>query len=227
MAKTRTQMIEMAREWADAVGSNRWSDTRIQEILSDVTDREWRNLLNVQNQLRLAPNVSFTSDANGRYAISGFNTGAGNDRIRLYRILGMTVDDIPYTEGKLNDRNNLLAEANDTRLYEYWREGDNLVAFPRQATKVGKFWYNHIPIRIEDLAQDSDSIVWPDGYETIIGIYTAVEMLLKGGAESEAAADLRVLAGEKKAEMLLDLGRFSTSPITMKYTDDARDWGGQ
>jgi hypothetical protein len=77
VAKTQAQMIELTRQFMDAVESDRWSDELILTVLGNVFDEEWSNILNA------APYYTFAlrtvpQDSNGQFLLTSLNTGTGD-----------------------------------------------------------------------------------------------------------------------------------------------------
>lgn len=231
MSDTRVNLRTRTQRRMDAVGSPRWNTTggatgELDQIGGLVHWREWRRLLNVNRNLRLGSRAITSSASTGRYALSALNQGAADTLETLYRILSFQVDNIPYQQVAFEDFS--LAEALGLPGNVWWREGDNIMTLPKQFSKAATVWVNHLPARLDLLSGDGISVTFPDGYEDVLCLEWAALALSKGGAETEAARDLKGLAEEMRQDMLQDLGRLGTEPLQMRYWgDSAADWGGR
>jgi hypothetical protein len=212
----------------DAVGSTRWSTTaasgEIDQALGNVVDREWRRLLEHAPELRLEK-VTITSNATtGRYSISDLSTGSGNAAHRFYRIQNFSIDGYPYQESKFSDYSQ--GEDLGLSMRVYWREGDYIMALPKALSESADVWISHLPVRVESLNADSDTIIFPDGYEELYILESAAMALAKGGAETGATAELKALANDIRSEMIQDLSRFGKGTMRMRFDDYPTDWAG-
>lgn len=229
MSYTRTQAVARIQDMMDARSSGRWSTTagqtgEVQRALSVAVDREWRQILKSQPYYKMAER-SVTSDATtGRYAISDLTSGSGNSVQRLYRILSIVIDNIPYDLTTQSEF--IMGEYLNLNSRVWWLEGDNIMTLPKQLSHAATVWVNYIPCRVDQLALDADAITFPDSYEDIPFLEAAASLLSKGGAETQAAAELREEAKDLRDEMQSDLSRVSIRPMFMRATDFAHEWGG-
>jgi len=223
---TRAQLVEQTREYMDAVGSTRWTDSFIQTILAQVYDEEWSNILNA------APYYTFqqlqlTTDANGQIPYSSLNTGSGDSQRNFYRVLSVSDGNVLYDETQFQYVP-LATTTNYLPTYPrlYYLVGTNVQILP---VAVGTSLYisvNYKPTALNDLSSDNIPIDFPDNNQGIITASAAAKLLLKGGAEVGAANNFRKLADEERQSMLDDLRRRTINPTRMAYPDQKYDWSG-
>lgn len=232
MALTRAQMRTRVLRNADAVSAIRWDTTagslgEVDQKIGVVFDREWKRILNHNRFYKFAQRTP-TANTNGRYLISDLTTGSGDTQQRLYRVLLVVIDGRPYKS--TNFLMYPIAEASNVALYVYWREGDFIMALPKQVSKVlsgfDGIWVNYIPTRFDNLSGDGVNVDFPDGHEDVLCWESAAFLLSKGGQETAEARECKALAEELRRDMLDDISRFTTDPIYMEYDDLAVDWAG-
>lgn len=226
MAKTRAQMVELTRQFMDAVGSDRWSDTLILTVLGSVFDEEWSNILNA------APYYTFgtrtvAQDANGQFTLASLNSGAGDNQQNCYRILNVSDGNSNYGETRYQD----VPLATSTNYfppygYAYYLAGDYVQCLPEGSGVQMTVGVNWKPTNIVDLSADSVTITFPEHDELLLAYAAASVLLNKGGAESNAAQVLSRMADAERASMLDDLRRRTINPTRMAYPDVRADWGG-
>jgi hypothetical protein len=85
---------------------------------------------------------------------------------------------------------------------------------------------NYKPTPLSELASTASTIEYPENAEYIIIWAAASQLLMKGGAESRAAADLKALADDERKGLLDDIRRRTINPTRMAYPDQKYDWGG-
>lgn len=229
MSDSRTALRLRTQQRMDAVGSPRWTATaglELDKIGGVVHWREWRRLLNANRNLRLASRGISSNGVTGRWALSGLNNGSGDTLETLYRILSFQVDNIPYQQVAFEDFS--LGETLNMAARVWWREGDNIMTLPKELQKTATVWVNHLPPRLDLLSGDGVTVTFPDGYEDVLCLEWAALALAKGGAETDAARDLRGLAEEMRQDMLADLSRLGVEPMQMRHWGDSpADWGGR
>jgi hypothetical protein len=54
----------------------------------------------------------------------------------------------------------------------------------------------------------------------------SAQLLLKGGTEAAAAANLKALADDDRKTLLDDIRRMTINPTMMAYPDQKYDWSG-
>ena len=223
---TRAQLVEQTREYMDAVGSTRWTDSFIQTILAQVYDEEWSNILNA------APYYTFqqlqlTTDANGQIPFSSLSTGSGDAQRDFYRILSVSDGNVLYDETAFQYVP-LATTTNYLPTYPrlYYLVGTNVQILPVAAGTSLYIAVNYKPTALNDLSSDSVPIDFPDNNQGIITASAAAKLLLKGGAEVGAANNFRKLADEERQSMLDDLRRRTINPTRMAYPDQKYDWAG-
>ena len=223
---TRAQLVEQTREYMDAVGSTRWTDSAIQTVLAQVYDEEWSNILNA------APYYTFqqlqlTTDVNGQIPYSSLNTGSGDNQKNFYRVLSVSDGNVLYDETQFQYVP-LATTTNYLPTYPrlYYMVGENVQILPVASGTSIYIAVNFKPTALNDLSADSVPINFPPNSEGIIVAGAAAKLLLKGGAEVSAAANFRTLANEERQSMLDDLRRRTINPTRMAYPDQKYDWSG-
>lgn len=216
--------------YMDANGSRRWDSAAGGEVdlrISGVFDRLWRRILNANRFYRVAKRTP-TSDATGRYLISDLSLGSGDAAQRFYRALRVIIDGRPYGLSNLGIEA-LSAEQQPSLERRVWyQEGTNLTALPLQPNLTADaIWVNWIPQRPSALSGDAVAVDFPDGYEEVLIVYGAARLLMKGGAETQASRELQQEIQEDFEDLMADVARVSTDPLTMAPIDSAVDWAGQ
>jgi len=228
---TVAEMLEMTRNVMNAAGSTQWSDTNELEPWLGVAHwAEWADLLNTNNAL-LMQTVTVTQDANGQFDLSSLNTGSGNTAKYWYRILAVAspstsagVLSFYYRESRFQDFPN--PQPNTSLPYVWYRFGSKIQILPIAAGQSMSVTVNYRPPRADQLASNSDTVEFPEGYEKIVPWRAASMALLKGGNETQASRDITAQWQAMHDAMLLDLGRQSTWPITARSFDTPDMWGG-
>jgi hypothetical protein len=189
--------------------------------------REYRNILNAQphyKTLKATP----TFDANGSVPLSSLSSGTGDTAVRPYRILLVSVANIPYREMQPEDAYLAQVSIQGTpNIYAVWyRDGDNLICPDAVNLTATGVWVNTLPCRADNLASDSSIVPWPDDYEDVLAYGLASVLLSKGAAEMDASGFCAAQADKLRAEMLQDLSRTSIRPWQMRFPDTASEWAG-
>lgn len=231
MTWTRAQLRTFTQRVADAEGSDRWNTTvgetgEIDRFLGIAHDREWKTLLNANPRLRISKRTP-TADSSGRFAVTDLSSGSGDSKEWFYRIYGprISVSNDWYRE--VPGDSALLAWENNSSGNVWYRQGDYLHVLPKptSGTVATGIWVAHLPTRVDLLTADSVVFTFPVGYEPIVAYEAGALMLSKGGAETQAAQDLRYTAGLMRSDMLSDFARDTTGPKEWRYSDDPREWG--
>lgn len=225
-AATFQMLIDSTKEYMDAESSSRWSDTTIKAILNSVFDAEWSNILNA------APYYTFnqqllSTDANGQILFTSMNAGSGDTQKNMYRILSVNDGSVLYTE--TNFQNVPLATTTNylpTYPRLYYTVGQAIQLLPVSSGTSAYVAVNYKPTSLLDLASTSSTIEYPNNSYFIVVWMAAAQLLLKGGAESGAAADLKALADDERKSMLDDVRRRTINPTRMAYPDQKYEWGG-
>lgn len=219
-----SELMDLTRQFMDADGSTRWSDSFVRTALANVYDQEWSNILNAApyytfNTVQLAP------DANGIIDITDLTTGTGDSAKNFYRILGMNDGNYQYRETRFQDVP-LATTTNYLPTYPrlFYRAGDTVQVLPIGTSPTLNITVNWKPTGITSLASDSSTITYPQYNELIVARMAAAELLVKGGAEPEAAAVLIRSAADDRSSMLDDIRRMTISPTFMAYPDLAWEW---
>lgn len=226
MAKTRAQMLELTREYMDAVDSDRWSDSLVLTVLGSVFDKEWSNILTAAPYYTFAQRT-VTQDANGQFTLASLNSGSGDTAQEMYRILNVSDGNSNYSETRYQDVP-LATTANYYPQfgYGYYVAGDFVQCLPIASGVTMTVGVNYKPTNIADLSSDAVTITFPNNAELLLAYQAAAELLNKGGAESQAAQTLLRMADTERADLLDDLRRRTINPTRMAYPDSRGDWGG-
>lgn len=236
MTLTRAQLTTMAREFADAVGSPRWSDASIQSLLGLHQWIELGKLLNANNQYYIAggaQDLTVTQDSNGQFNWSDFTTGTGDDIKTVYRVLtlGQPAGSVNGSSGPLYYKEVPYVrfpnpQPSTSLPYVWYRIGSKVQVLPAVGGQQLSAVVNYRPCRVENLSDDAIEVPFPDGYESMLAYLAGAAMLDKGGAEAGAANVLLANAESLRQDMMLDLGRMSIQPIIAQAMDDPQSWGG-
>lgn len=219
-AITRDQLVANTKEFMDAEFSVRWSPTVVQAVCNAVHDGEWSEILTAAPTYTFAQR-SVTSDSNGQVTLTDLNSGTGDSQQLWYRIL--TVDDGTNVYGETRFQDVPLARGTIER--GYYLVGDILQLLPRQAVAL-TVSVNYKPTSVSALASGASIVTFPENSEWLLAYEAAATLLLKGGAESGAAADLKRLAEGERSRMLNDLRRRTINPTRLSYPDGRSDWAG-
>lgn len=231
MSLTKAQLRTKVLEAMDATGfAWRWDTSAGGEVdfwIGQGHDFAWRALLNANPYYRVGRRTP-TSDSQGRYAISDLTSGSGNSQERFFKVIAVCIDNVVYKEVQMKDFIQTAVNGILEPWYYWWFEGDYIKALPTQANKTATvIAVNHIPTRFDQIADDTDTVIWPDGYEQVLIWAATISLLNKGGTESAAAAPLNVLLLQAQLAMNDDIARRSTAPTQMRYNDSSNDWGAQ
>jgi len=219
---TRGTLMTLVDEMADASGSPRWGTTLKRQLLGEVHWREWKDLLNVNRMLRVAP-VTVTTDGDGRFAKTALNTGAGDSAQAFYRVLSVNSGNFYYQPARYED---YPRSPTSVSLPQVWYEyGDDIQIIPATTSAPVTVVVNHVPQRADLLDTDASTVVFPEGYDLVIAYECAASMLMKGAAESNLAAELRQMARVLRERMHQDVGRMTVQPMRVRAMDDRFDWG--
>jgi len=224
-AITTSTLISETREYMDAVGSDRWSDSLIKTVLNSVFEAEWSNILNAAPYYKFATRT-VTTDADGQFALSDLDLDSGDSSQYWYRIMSVSDGNYLYQQTRFQDvplatTTNYLPS--HPRLY--YIAGDNVQILPVASDVTMTIGINYKPQSISDLLSDSSSVVdFPRNSHLILVWEAAAQLLLKGGAETSAAVDLKALAREERESLLDDIRRRTINPTMMAYPDNKSDW---
>lgn len=219
-------LVGQTREYMDAVGSSRWSDAIIKTVLGNVFDAGWSNILNA------APYYTFqqltvTTDSNGQIPFASLNTGTGDTARNFYRIMSVSDGNVLYSPTRFQDVP-LATTTNYLPSYPrlYYLAGTFVQALPVSAGTQLYIAVNYKPVAVNDLSSDNATVEWPDNNHLILVWEAASQLLLKGGTEAAAAANLKQLADAEFRTMLDDIRRRTINPTQMAYPDQKYDWAG-
>ena len=217
MSMTKAAIIAAARERADAVRSGRWSDADLGVLLGALHWREWSHILSSNNVYKKRT-VTVTPSATGVIAKSDLSSATQF----FFRILSVYGGDRFYAPIAYKDAP-LPSTFNNFRGSAWYEDGDGIQLVPASTSSVD-VTVNYRPKRASAL-DDGDTVDFPDGHEHVLIYGLAGEMLLKGGAETEAASDMFNFQRILREDMLSDIGRLSVKPRVVEAMDDPSDWG--
>jgi hypothetical protein len=107
----------------------------------------------------------------------------------------------------------------------YYVAGNQVQVLPAVAETL-TISVNYKPTALLDLSSDNATVEYPENSHFILVWLTAAQLLLKGGAESGSAAQLRALAESERVGMLNDIRRRTINPTRLAYSDSKYDWAG-
>ena len=223
---TLGQLVTDTREYMDAVGSTRWSDATIKLVLNNVFDGEWSSILNAAPYYRFAIRQT-TTDVNGQFAFTTLNSGSGDTEQNFYRIMSVSDGNALYGQTRFQDVP-LATTTNYLPTYPrlYYIAGQSVQILPVAASVALYVGVNYKPTAISDLAGDSSIIDYPDNSHLVLVWQAAALLLLKGGTEAAAAANLKAMADDNRKSLLDDIRRMTINPTLMAYPDQKYAWGG-
>jgi hypothetical protein len=226
MSVTRGQLISDTREFMDAVASARWSDALIQTVLSSVYDEEWSNILNAAPYYTFAQRLVATNGS-GQVLFSALDNGSGDTKQHWYRILSVSDGNVLYSQTRFQDVP-LATTTNYLPTYPrlYYMAGNAVQILPVSGGTQLYIAVNYKPASLSTLSSDTVTIDFPDNAHLIIVWEAAAQLLLKGGAETSAAVDLKRLADLSRTSLLDDLRRRTINPTQLAYPDQKYDWAG-
>jgi|14BtaG_2_1085337.scaffolds.fasta_scaffold71604_2 hypothetical protein len=224
---TKADLIEQTREYMDAVSSSRWTDSLISTVLGSVFDAEWSNILNAAPFYKFAKR-EITTASDGTVPLSSLSTGSGGDTEQnFYRILSVSDGNVLYEETDFSDVP-LATTTNYLPSYPrlFYVAGDNVQVLPSDSAVDLIVYVNWKPTTINDLSSDLATFDFPDNAHLILVWEAAAQLLLKGGAETAAAGDMRSLARLERVSMLDDIRRRTINATRMAYPDLKYEWAG-
>ena len=220
----RSEFVTAVAAYLDGEGSNRWTPRLVLDIGGMVMTNEWSDILNQNKAARWAMRQVVT-DAQGRVPFSaldmipppgppGVPDLSGDAAEYFYRVIG------GFTDGARVwvevDANELpvpfLSGAVAPIAPCFVQIGDAFQLLPATPGASLSAAVSHTPPTVAQLASDLSVLQFPRGYEYIPVWVTAATLLMKGAAESQAAADLFSLADGARKNMLGDTARRTTSP---------------
>lgn len=230
MSITRGNLIARIRDFADADTSSRWTDPTLLAWADVAVDQEWARILNANPYTRFGTR-NVTTNATGVLLGSALNAGTGDTAERWYRVLAVTPPN-GGADGKEQYRPLMFQEVPTALItnwnpdaYAYYQTGDDFQVLPPQVTAL-VVTVNHRPPLCSSLASDNSVVVLPDSFEQCAALEAAAYALAKGGAETQATAELRALASTIRDPLLDDLSRRNARPQVMQFPDSRFDWGG-
>jgi hypothetical protein len=243
MSYTKSQFRAWVMDNADAQSSGRFDSTVggiVDRKIGNAFDRLWSDILNAQRTIRAALYTTLSTDSQGRIALADLSDISDlAAQQRLFRVLGVTIDGAPYKfVGDYVERYNGAWAAQQPGGVGfigdpawggrgYWMFGAYLYTLPIQTSHaVQLVQVNYRPTRFDQLPNETDDVDFPDGYEDLLAMEAAAEVLMKGAEETAAAAELKAENAPRIATMLEDLARQTTEPSKVRYDDSAADWGG-
>ncbi len=209
----------------DGTYSSRWdfaANGEVDQAIGRAQDQEWRTLLDANPYLTFVE-ITIATNASGEFAKSALSTGSGDTRKRYNRVIGLLVNNQVMEQVRFSTY--FLAARSGAAINCYYERGDFFRILPPLADQNGTFGLNYLPTRQDALAADGSTVNFPDGFEDVVAMEAAASLLLKGGAEPDAAAALVQRARERRNDMLLALGRAGVRPMPPNYSDSPGVWG--
>ena len=223
---TLQQLISNTYEYMDAVGSTRWGEPIVKTVLNNVFDNEWSSILNAAPYYRFAQR-QVTTDANGQFAFTTLDSGSGDSQQNFYRIMSVSDGNVLYNQTRYQDVP-LATTTNYLPTYPrlYYIAGQSVQILPVSPSQSLYVGINYKPTSISDLAANESIVDYPDNCHLILVWMAAAQLLLKGGTEAAAAANLKALADDDRKTLLDDIRRMTINPTMMAYPDQKYDWSG-
>lgn len=232
MSQTVAQLVALAQEYADAVGSPRWSTSTITQYIGW---EQWQNqakLLNANNQYYVNGPVTVSPNVTGTFNVSVLDTGTGDSKMYFYRMLliGLPSGGTSGTSGPLwfrqapSMQDYPPTQPSTVLPYVWYQMGTVIQTLPINVGDL-QCYVNYRPPRADQLSGSGVTVDYPEGYEMGLAWGAASRMLAKGGSEMIASAAARQQANEFLENMLFDLGRRGTNPIIARANDSPSDWG--
>lgn len=222
MAMTRGQLMDLARDIADAFDTGRWPDTKVRRWLGVEHDRAWKEILNANNAYQVAL-VTVTEDASGRFLKTALDTGAGDLVQRHYRILSLSdAQQFFYRQSRYQDYPSV---AQPTQLPYVWYElGAQIQMLPAVAGNIITAEVNYAPTRADMLVDDNSFVPFVDGHEELLAYKTAAHLATKGAIETTSASQYAAIGDQMLEELLKDIRRAGKDPLRFRALDDAMDY---
>lgn len=224
MALTKVQARARTLEMLDGTGSSRWDVTPngyVDRAIGLAQLREWRGLLDLNPDARSSW-VTVANSGTGRYPKASLSTGSGDSANRLYRIRAVKRDDILYEFGLLSEHPRPSLDTS----YTWMEEGDNLLLLPLHTSASVDVLVSHLPVPQHELSLESSAFVFPVQFEDLPLLEAAAFLLSKGGAEVDAARELKRYAAELRADAMASL-RLNAMPLVFRPVDSHQSWGMQ
>jgi hypothetical protein len=201
----------------------RYQDTSwLNATLGLIHMEEWKGILNTAPYYEVGDRT-VTTDVNGFVALSALDSGSGDDREHLFRILEVAVEGQPYRYVEAKDYPFAANEGTPERVWLVRGRQLQVPAIRQGAITALVNWY---PCRADLLSSDDQEVVFVDGYELVLAYMLAARMGGKGAEEAGAAQYLKAEAEEIRAPMLIDLRRVAARPTAVQAQDDASDYEG-
>lgn len=217
---TRDEVVLMAREQADAEGSDRWSSAAVLAAVDLTFRREWNTILASAPYARTNI-VTVSSDANGVLPFSSLTTGAGDTRKVFRNLIQLSNGQNVYRESRVDM---IPPQAGATQMVFYDTGTDfQLVPAGVQSLRAVVNW---MPVAPNDLVDGDSTVDFPADGLILLAMGSAAIMLAKGGSETAASAALLNLSMQIREDMLSSIRRRTNMPKFVRYPDNAADWRG-
>jgi hypothetical protein len=220
-----SEFLTEVLSYMDAEGSNRWTPATITAVGGIVSTNEWSDILD-QNRFYKFSSIPVVADSQGRIPIASLTIGTGDSTQYFYRLLNLNDGNWQYNE---TDYNYVpmaaVVGSQSPNMYQYYLAGDFFQVLPIQPGATFNVTVNWTPPTIAQLAGTTSVIPFVSTYEYLLVWVTAATLLMKGAAESQAAADLMSLADGARKNMLGQIARRTTRPTFALYPDSAASWG--
>ena len=227
MAITRATLLLRSRQWADAVGATLdWPDVMLLDTASFVFVDEWKKLLGAASYYQTQRGTA-TLDSSGRFTLASLDSGTGDTAHTALRILQLSSTGRGEFQFVPAAKIDLLADQTAYQSLRGWtRVGSEVQVLGAASESTLNVLTNWYPVSPSNLASDTSTVTWPDGYETLLFMETAALMLAKGGRETAEARDLQAQAEVVRAKMHAEFARDTSMPMHFGADDSPSDWGG-
>jgi hypothetical protein len=218
---TRDEVVQMAREQADAEGSSRWTPEAVLAAVDLTFLREWNTILASAPYARTNV-VTVSTDVNGVLPFSSLTTGTGDAR-RIFRNLIQLSDGINiYLEGRVD-----MIPPQVGAMQRFFYDTGTAFQIVPEGVQQMRAVVNWRPVAPLDLVDGNSIVDFPEDGTILLAMGAAAVMLAKGGAETGASAALLNLSMQIREDMLSSIRRRTNMPKFMRYPDTAGQWAGQ
>lgn len=223
---TRDEVVTDIKDYMDATNSDKWGSSTILSTLDSVFDSEWSRILGAAPYYRFAQR-SVTTAADGTFPLTDLNSGTGDSQQLWYRIISITDGNYVFAETRFQDVPTAIS-SNYRPVWDrlYYFAGDSVQLLPAATTAL-TVAVNYKPTAPSALADGSSTVDFPANSHLILAWETAGRLLVKGGEETQAAADMFKLAEAERDKLLSDIQRRSIAPVRLMPPDSIFDWASR
>lgn len=227
MALTRAQLVDRVRQQANAVNSTKdWTPDLVMLYLDAVLQHEYDQILDAAPHWRTATReVAVPTDR--RLALTDFDSGAGDDEQITHRVLQLSLGTTSAGNRprKLEYIDPWKVDLTQSKVPSgYWTVDNEEIVVGAAEDDASQTSVTalvaHTPPLPTELEGDESEIALPRGYELVVVLMGAAEMLGKAGRDTQQALELESRADRFRGQVLSRLsGRFG-GPRRMEHDVD-------